>query len=124
MKTLFTVIGISLLLGVMVSCGKVNKVGADGYYFEKETFTHTDLQVHIHLVNSQQEMNDLISKRESKVHGTLSSSREVVAFSVIREQDSVCDIYMVDPKLTYEPEFYGHELVHCLYGVWHQEPQT
>ena len=57
-----------------------------------------------------------------KVHGDVTPVN-VAAFSVLNKENTDCDIYMLDPKVSYEPEFYGHELVHCVYGVWHQEPQ-
>ena len=43
----------------------------------------------------------------------------VAAFSKLRYNDKECDIYIYDPEYTYEPEFAGHELYHCIYGRWH-----
>lgn len=115
----------ALIVGaVMNGCSKSPRsVGADGYYFEKETFTRTNFPVEIVLVQSEEEMAKLISEKKN-VAGTIEPKR-VAAFSTIRVNDPKCTIYMLDPKTTkYEPEFIGHELVHCIYGVWHREPQT
>jgi hypothetical protein len=103
-------------LCLMISCGqKQGNTGADGYYFEKETLTRTDLALHIVLVKNQTEMNKLLAE-----HGrTVASGREVAAFSAYSPVEPKCTIYMIDPKMSYEPEFIGHELVHCVYGNWH-----
>jgi hypothetical protein len=31
---------------------------------------------------------------------------------------------MVDPKVEYQPEFVGHEMLHCFYGQWHKNNKT
>ena len=110
-----------LLLIVITSCdSKPKRVGVDGYYFEKETFTHTSFPVEVVLVQSDAEMARLI--REAKnVQGEV-DPKAVAAFSSIRS-DGRCKVYMIDPKIRYEPQWIGHEFVHCVYGVWHQEPQ-
>lgn len=118
--TLFLV----MLVGLLVSCDNVpnHRKGADGYYFEKESFTRTDFPVEIVLVKSSAEMSKLIATKKN-VQGTI-EPKNVAAFSTIRIHDPKCTIYMLDPKIQYEPEFIGHELVHCIYGVWHREPQS
>jgi len=109
---------------VAVSCTQQgHHIGADGYYFEHETFTRTEFPVEIHLVQSEAEMTAEIEKRMKSVSGTI-EPKNVAAFSIISEENNKCVIYMIDPKVSYQPEFYGHELVHCVYGVWHHEPQS
>lgn len=46
----------------------------------------------------------------------MGDNEHLQAFTVI---NSVCTIHMVDPATRYQPEFFGHELVHCLYGEFH-----
>jgi len=99
----------------IVSCGQ-KKLAADGYYFEKETFTRNDIQVSIVLVKNQEEMTKLLAEHNR----TAASGKEVAAFSVLEINEPKCTIYMIDPKISYQPEFIGHELVHCMYGDWHQ----
>ena len=108
----------------LVACGPnsdTGKVGKDGYYFEKETFTRTEFPMKIVLMPSAAALSAEIAKRNN-IQGTI-TPKNVAAFSVLRKDDLTCTIYMVDPKVSYEPEFFGHELVHCIYGVWHREPQ-
>lgn len=113
---------IATALITLVACDNPSKSkGKDGYYFEKETFTRTEFPVEVVLVKDAAAIAAAIKER-SNVHGTI-EPKNVAAFSVIRTNDPKCTIYMIDPKNKYEPEFIGHELVHCIYGVWHSEPQ-
>ena len=107
----------------LVACDNTAKQkGKDGYYFEKESFTRTEFPVEVVLVKDAAAMEAEV-KRRNNLHGSIESSRSVAAFSVIRMNDPKCTIYMIDPKNKYEPEYIGHEFVHCIYGVWHSEPQ-
>ena len=113
-----------LTFGLLSSCGQNSHVkGADGSYFEHETFTRTNFEVEIILMPNEAAIAKEISKHMDTVHGTVTPAN-VAAFSTIRKDSKKCTIYMIDPKVKYEPEFFGHELVHCIYGIWHHEPQT
>jgi hypothetical protein len=124
MKLFLTTI-LSLLVLTFAGCDlkPTAKKGADGYYFEEESFVRTEFPVEIVLIQSQAEMRREIKKRQKLVEGKV-ESKDVAAFAIIRTNDPTCTIYMLDPKVKYEPEFIGHELVHCIYGVWHKEPQA
>ena len=115
-------VAITTALFVLVACDNTSKQkGADGYYFEKETFTRTEFPVEVILVKDAAAITAEIKKRNN-IQGTV-EPKNVAAFSVVRLNDPKCTIYMIDPKNKYEPEFIGHEFVHCIYGVWHSEPQ-
>lgn len=101
-------------LCVLVGCD-AKPVAKDGYRFEQETFTRTEFPVEIVLLQSDRELQAAFTARGIK--GVKPES--VAAFAVIRRNDPRCTIYMVDPKVRYEPEWIGHELVHCIYGEWH-----
>jgi len=113
-KIIIGIISIFTLIAV-ISCGQ-KKAASDGYYFEQETFVRTDIQVNIVLVKNQEEMTKLLAEH----HRSVSSGNEVAAFSVLEVSEPNCTIYMIDPKTSYQPEFIGHELVHCVYGDWHK----
>ena len=113
---------IVVLLGALVACDNTYKQkGKDGYYFEKETFTRTEFPVEVILVKDAAAITAEIKKRNN-IQGTV-EPKNVAAFSIVRLNEPKCTIYMIDPKNKYEPEFIGHEFVHCIYGVWHSEPQ-
>lgn len=106
----------------LVACDNPSKQkGKDGYYFEKESFTRTEFPVEVVLLKDEAAIIAAIKERNN-VHGTI-DPKNVAAFSVVRMNDPKCTIYMIDPKNKYEPEYIGHEFVHCIYGVWHSEPQ-
>lgn len=115
---------IMLMIPLLISCdNKPSKqVGKDGYYFEKETFTRTDFPVEVRLLQSEKEMIAEFKKRVGRDVNV--DPKSVIAFAVIRPNDNRCTIYMLDPKVKYQPEYIGHEFVHCIYGEWHREPQT
>lgn len=113
---------VATALFVLVACDNTSKQkGADGYYFEKETFTRTEFPVEVILVKDAAAITAEIKKRNN-IQGTV-EPKNVAAFSIVRLNEPKCTIYMIDPKNKYEPEFIGHEFVHCIYGVWHSEPQ-
>lgn len=112
------------LLPLLISCDNApSKTGKDGYYFEKETFTRTDFVVEVKLMKSESEMRDEYKKRVQNQDAKV-DAKSLAAFAVIRRSDSKCTIYMLDPKVKYQPEYVGHEFIHCIYGEWHKEPQT
>jgi hypothetical protein len=117
--------GLTVAVGLLslASCDQVsNKRGADGYYFEQESFVRTKFSLEVVLVQTPREMADYLKEREGTIKGDV-KPEDVAAFAVISEKDTTCTIYIMDPKVSYQPEFIGHELVHCIYGVWHDEPQ-
>jgi hypothetical protein len=44
-------------------------------------------------------------------------SSGVLAFSDI--DGSVCEVHIVDPAVDYQATLIGHEMMHCIYGIWH-----
>lgn len=103
---------------LLFGCGQQqssHKVAADGYYFEKETFVRTDVQVKVVFVKDQAEMSKLLVE-----HGRSAANGNVVAaFSTLSLTENACTIYMLDPRVSYQPEFIGHEFTHCVFGNWH-----
>lgn len=86
--------------------------GADGYRFGEPQYENSSVTVSTVVYASQQEMDNV--KRD------LGISENVVAFSVLSKNNpAVCTIHMLDPTVKYEPEFVGHEFLHCVYGQWH-----
>jgi hypothetical protein len=126
MKT-FLLLLISVMLLIFAGCDQVpsRQKGTDGYYFEKETFIRTEFPVKIVLFSTSKELQVEYTRLAavSTVVGK-PTTKNVVAFAVLNKNNTTCTIYMVDPKVRYQPEFIGHEFVHCIYGAWHREPQS
>lgn len=103
-----------LLLALLVGCNYPNKA-ADGYVFGKPTFKHEQIQLSVILLDNQEAViRELAKRKDGYVDKT------VIAFSSIGANTNTCTIYMIDPAKQYLPEFIGHELVHCIYGQWHE----
>ncbi|MGQ3101005.1 MAG: hypothetical protein ACT6Q5_13240 [Sphingopyxis solisilvae] len=43
--------------------------------------------------------------------------RELMAWGIIRPDG--CEIHIIDPAVSYQPEWIGHEVAHCAWGRWH-----
>lgn len=115
MKKLIAVIGIVLIgLFVVVSCDNKPNNAVDGYYFEQETFTRNSFVTEIVLAGSRAELKQLYLDKGGK------DANDLAAFAVVSQVQNRCTIYMIDPRVHYEPEYIGHELVHCIYGDWHK----
>lgn len=110
--------GLLVLLLLIPGCENRQK-SADGYSFEEETFTRTELQVKVVLVQNQAEMERLLQQVGGKVAG----GREVAAFATLGKDAPTCTIYMIDPNVDYQPEWIGHEFTHCVFGEWHDVQQ-
>lgn len=103
-----------LLLCVIVSCDMSKKTGVDGYWFKQESFTRNSFTTDIVLVPNEEELKKLFAEKGGE------NAENLAAFTLLSQTENKCTIYMIDPKVQYEPEFIGHELVHCIYGEWHK----
>ena len=104
------ILALSLLL--LASCNQPT-VGADQYQFGKKQYENKQVTVSVITYNSKTEL-----LRESRKYGV--NNPELVAFSLLNSnKQDVCTIHMMDPSVSYQPEFVGHEFLHCVYGQWH-----
>ena len=90
-----------------------NAPGADDYYFGTKQYQKDSVQVDIVTYESSAKLQRIAKDR----YGVNSST--LVAFSILRPPFDRCTIHMVDPEVNYQPEFVGHEFLHCAYGQWH-----
>jgi len=104
---------LALMLG---SCEPAPKRGADGYLFGEKQYERNAVQVKIVTYKSQEEF--------SKVLKELKLSKTTAAFSLLAPPYDTCTIHMIDPSVKYEPEYVGHEFLHCAYGQWHKDNST
>lgn len=99
------------LLFLLASCD--NKVGNDGYKFGQKQYDQTPIAVNVVTYKTEKEIRTAAAARGAKNEG-------IVAFTVLRAGDpATCTIHMIDPAVKYQPEFVGHEFLHCVYGQWH-----
>lgn len=89
------------------------RVGADGYVFLIKHYTNTKPKINI-IVYPHREALRVAARKQKLGENTL-------AFVMRDTQDNkkTCNIHIVDPFYSYEPEIVGHEFLHCVYGQWH-----
>lgn len=105
---------IALLSLLVASCNQPN-MGADKYQFGTKQYENNAVAVTVVTYKSSAALNNAARK-----YGVQDES--LVAFSLIdKTKHDVCIIHMIDPSVKYQPEFVGHEFLHCVYGQWHTD---
>jgi hypothetical protein len=108
----------AVLLLLLTSCNPSPKQGADGYTFGEKQYEKSTVQINIVTYQSSADLQRALGNRAGV------DASNVVAFSVLRPPFDTCTIHMVDPAVAYQPEFVGHEMLHCVYGQWHKNNKT
>jgi hypothetical protein len=92
----------------------------DRYYFTGFQYKKTEVNIRLVLYTNY----DDIARVASQYDLNVGPGEYVVAFSKDRLKDNVCEIHMLDPEVSYRPEFTGHEMLHCFYGQFHGSNDT
>lgn len=96
---------------VLASCGGSGDA-ADGYQFGAKEFDRgrPNITVIMHPT-----LTDLRAKAPASAKR---GERKLMAWGIIRPDG--CEIHIVDPAVSYQPEWIGHEVAHCAWGRWHR----
>jgi hypothetical protein len=106
---------VSLVLVLfLAACNQQPKEGADGYKFGEKQYEKQTVKVNVTTYKSSKEVQASAKALGADYPG-------IVAFSVLQPPYDTCTIHMIDPAVSYEPEFVGHEFLHCTYGQWHRD---
>jgi len=92
---------------LLAGCGP-----ADGYTFEQKEFDRSAPNI---TVVTHPSLKDL---REAAPASAKEGKAELQAWSAITRHG--CEMHIVDPARSYQPEWIGHEATHCVYGRWHK----
>ena len=103
-----------LMLG---SCDQAPKQGADGYVFASKQYEQNPVTVNVVTYKTQKDLYNAAKARGADYP-------KIVAFSVLTPQRDTCTIHMIDPTVSYQPEYVGHEFLHCTYGQWHKNNES
>lgn len=101
---------------LLSACDSQSGPGADGYTFGKRQYERQTVQVNVVTYKTLREFEAATKQR--KLEST------TAAFTILQPPFDTCTIHMVDPSIRYEPEFVGHEFLHCVYGQWHTNNST
>lgn len=101
----------------LASCSDQTPPAKDGYKFGSKQYELNDIRVEVKTYKTYKEIQDAARAIDKNV----TQADTIAAFSVIRPPSNTCTIHMIDPSVSYEPEFVGHEFLHCVYGQWHTD---
>ncbi len=104
-----------VVFAFMLGAGINPLSGKDGYIFRKKEFTQDTVVVTL-VTHRTQYQFDQAANRERII---VPRKEKLAAFALISPDNKKCTIHAIDPNTRYEPEYLGHELVHCFYGRWH-----
>ena len=126
--TVTLLLGVTGFIGVTACTGKTNSnVGVDGYTFVRKQYENKEVSVSVvtytDIAQLDKVASSYLNNSSNSVDHTVDST-DVVAFSVLEPNHEHCTIHMMDPSVTYKPEFIGHEFTHCLYGQFHDNNLT
>ena len=107
---------LSLCVLALLSACNSKSPGADDYYFGKKQYEMSSVQVKIVTYPSSAALQKVAGDKYG-----VKAKENIAAFSVLRPPFDKCTIHMVDPAVSYQPEFVGHEFLHCVYGQWHTD---
>lgn len=105
-----------LALALLAGCDQ--QPASDGYTFGPKEFTHPDPAIHFVIHKS---IEDLRAAAPYDVNADArAQGRVLMAFSVMHPGGiGTCTVHIVDPAVSYQPEWIGHEVAHCIWGRWH-----
>lgn len=85
----------------------------DGYSFEHKEFERKQPAI---TIVTHPRVADLRSMAPPAARAE--QGAELMAWSIIRKEG--CEVHVVDPAKSYQPEWIGHEVAHCIWGRFHK----
>lgn len=87
---------------------------SDNYRFLEKEYETLKPGVEFVLMRNQEEYNTVMKKHFGR------DWKKISAFTFWDKQKATCKIYIKDPAWSYEPEYIGHEVAHCIWGRFHR----
>ncbi len=92
-----------------------HKLAADGFYFEHNSEIRPKVTITFVLYSSLEELNKSKDEIAAQMKQPPRPAGAIVqAFSIMMGEK--CEVHMMDPAVSYKPEYVGHELMHCAYS--------
>lgn len=106
---------IILALAAVISLSSCLKqsTAADGYRFEGGTKTERSIKFVTYSNMDAVKRAYAATPKARK----LGPNEDLQAFSLLTP--TTCTVHMIDPAVSYKPEWIGHEVTHCIYGEFH-----
>ena len=87
----------------------------DGYEYERDQFKRDEVTVSVVTYQNV----DALREAARQFGVSAGDGRELHAFGMVNQTGPTCTIHIVEPSRSYQPEWVGHEFVHCIRGQWH-----
>ena len=120
MKKIFTTVAlVASLIGSPALAANYNSSmnqAKDGYTWEQPQFSRTKVEVTIVFFPNRQALRDEARAQHILMDG---DSKSFARVNAVDSEHNRCTLYLISPESIYEPEIYGHELMHCFFGNWH-----
>lgn len=115
-------LGAAVLVSLVASSPATarQKRAADGFRFGTPEYVKTDFRVVIVEHESAGENARAAMAAGATLPEPSSDNTEIKLKAWSRLRDGSCEIHVVKATVSYEPEWLGHELSHCIYGRWHR----
>tara|TARA_B110000967_G_C18901961_1_gene576517 strand:- start:13523 stop:13912 length:390 start_codon:yes stop_codon:yes gene_type:complete len=115
MKILIIILTTLLLVNACDNSPSNNGRGKDNYWFETKEYQKDLVTITLKVYPNKSAL------RSAAMLKGIDDWKDVQAFASLLPQKNKCTIHLVDPKDSYEPEYYGHELAHCIWGRFHEK---
>lgn len=91
--------------------------GADGYAFTTPAkFDNKNLKTTIVQYDTLDQLRKIYKEHPLSDE---EKANNIMAFT--EEGSNECTVHIISPFISYEPEYIGHELLHCIYGNFHED---
>ena len=106
-----------ILLILITTAAQAQRLGGyakDDFKFLQKEIENLTPKVEFILLKNEEEYNS-VRKEHLGVKW-----KNVSAFTLWNQEKGTCKIYIKDPAWSYEPEYIGHEVAHCIWGRFHK----
>lgn len=103
----------TVALFVAIALASCDRRSADGYTFQRAEFTRDRI-----LVTIVQHPDRAAFEAAARRRG-IADREHLAAFASYPPDRAECTIHVIAIQRSYQPEWLGHEMAHCIHGRWH-----
>lgn len=102
-----------LIIPALLALAACDRPASDGYRYGQAEFDRSEIALS---VRTYPDLHAL----QSAADALGIASGGIMAFGQVATGEPACTIHVLDPAVDYQPEWIGHEIVHCMRGRWHK----
>lgn len=89
----------------------------DGYAYKHPTLNRDVVEITLVRLGS----TAAVREEALKYDPSLAKDKRLTAFAVVSKSTAKCTVYIINPKIRFDPSGLGHEVMHCFAGAYHSE---